>query len=145
MKKQIRVAVLWMIMLFNLAGILLAEQGPEKAKSTFKGVTGEISAVSKDFIAIVYQRNEKTGTEEEIAFPVPKDVKLDHIQNLGQLGVGDFVDVAFEERTEEGKEGPTTKRIATVIRFVRKAAKPQESSALTSGEEEVPETEQQQQ
>lgn len=101
-----------------------------------KGVSGEVSSVSKDFIAIVYRRDAAKGTEEEVAFPIAKDVKIEHKKSLGQIGIGDMVDVQFEEVTEETKEGIKSKRVAKVITFLRAASLAPVSASVPEDEEE---------
>lgn len=119
-------------------------QGEEmkKAGRVIKGISGEVSAISKDFIAIVYRRDATGGSEEEIALPIAKGVIIEHKKNLSEIGVGDMVNVEFEEVTEDTGEGPRSKRVARVISFVRAAppAKP-ESSVLVSGQAQEEEEE----
>ena len=117
----------------NLAVCALDEK-PKKTGNIIKGVSGEVSAISKDFIAVVYKHDEAAGSEEEIALPVAKDVIVEHKKSISEIGVGDLVDVEFAEYIEETTEGPRTKRVAKVIRFIRAAAPKQtESSVLGSG------------
>jgi hypothetical protein len=119
-------------------------QGEEtkKAGKVIKGISGEVSAISKDFIAIVYRRDAARGSEEEIALPIAKGVIVEHKKNLSEIAIGDMVDVEFAEITEETKEGPKSKRIARVISFVRAAPAPKpESSVLVSGREQEEEEE----
>lgn len=116
----------------------------EKLKKTgniMKGVSGEVSGISKDFIAIVYRRDEARGSEEEMAFPVAKDVMVEHKKALSEIGVGDMVDVEFEETEEETSDVPRTKRVVKVVRFIRAAPKQAESSVLGSGPESSDEPE----
>lgn len=125
--------------LSNTAIAQQADKGKVKAEGrVMKGVSGEVSGISKDFIAIVYHRDPKTSSEEEIALPIAKDVKLEHKKSIDQIGVGDVVDVRFEEIAEETKEGIRTKRVAKVISFVRAAPapKPESSVLVTGGAEE---------
>lgn len=109
------------------------DEKPKKTGNIMKGVSGEVSGIAKDFIAVVYRHDEARGSEEEIALPVAKDVIVEHKKSISEIGVGDLVDVEFAEYTEETPEGPRTKRVAQVIRFIRAAPKPTESSVLGSG------------
>lgn len=109
-------------------------EGTKKTGRVVKGISGEVSAISKDFIAIVYRRDEAKGTEEEIALPIAKGVIIEHKKNLSEIAVGDTVNVEFEEVAEETREGARSKRVARVIRFTRAAPPPKpESSVLVSG------------
>lgn len=117
-------------------------EGTKKAGRVIKGISGEVSAISKDFIAIVYRRDAAKGTEEEIALPIAKDVIIEHKKNLSEIGVGDMVDVEFEEVTEDTGEGPKSRRAAKVISFLRAAPAPKpESSVLVSGQAQEEEEE----
>ena len=106
---------------------------PKKTGRIMKGVSGEVSAISKDFISVVYRRDEAKGSEEEIALPVAKDVIVEHKKSIAEIGAGDLVDVELEEYTEETPEGPKSKREAKVIRFVSAAPKQANSVVLDSG------------
>lgn len=109
-------------------------EGTKKTERVIKGISGEVSAISKDFIAIVYRRDEAKGTEEEIALPIAKGVIIEHKKNLSEIAVGDTVNVEFEEVAEEAREGARLKRVAKVISFTRAAPPPKpESSVLVSG------------
>lgn len=109
-------------------------EGTKRAGRVIKGISGEVSAISKDFIAVVYRRDEAKGTEEEIALPIAKGVIIEHKKNLSEIGVGDTVNVEFEEVAEEPREGARSKRVARVISFTRAAPPPKpESSVLVSG------------
>lgn len=117
------------------------KQGEEESKETkkagrvVKGISGEVSAISKDFIAIVYRRDAAKGTEEEIALPIAKDVIIEHKKSLSEIGAGDLVDVEFEEVSEETEGGLKSRRVAKVISFIRSALPPKpESSVLVSGQ-----------
>lgn len=135
---RLRVFALVMSALMVLGAGLFAYAQDDKPKQTgkiMKGISGEISAISKDFVAVVYRRDEVKGTEEEIALPVAKDVIVEHKKSITEIGVGDLVDVEFAEYTEETPEGPKSKRVAKVIRFIRAAPKQAESSILGIGSE----------
>ena len=43
-----------------------------------KEIQGEVAGISQDSIAIVYNRNEATGEEYEMSFPVDKGVSIAH-------------------------------------------------------------------
>lgn len=128
------IIVLAVLAIFILHTAVFSQEKTKIAGSRLKIVSGEVSGIGRDFIAVVYNRDEAKGTEEEIALPIAKDVILEHRKSLEQIAVGDLVDVQFEDVKEETKEGTKTKRIARVITFVKAAlpAKP-ESSVLVSG------------
>ena len=111
----------------------------QKAGRKINIISGEVSAVSKDFIAVVYRSDEAKGSAEEIALPVAKDVVVEHKQSLSQIGAGDMVDVEYEEYTEETPEGPRSKRVAVAVRFLRAAPKQPEPFTFEVEEEEAEE------
>lgn len=124
------IAASCLFIIFFLFQNAQAEKAEIKTGNVMKGVSGEVSAIGKDYIAIVYNRDMKKGTEEEIMLSIAKDIKLEHKRSLSEIGAGDTVEVQFEEVTEQTNEGPRTKRIAKVIRFIRAAVKQPESSVL---------------
>jgi hypothetical protein len=82
-----------------------------------KEVQGEVTWVGKNRIAVVYA--ESGTSESEILLPFDKDVKLEHIQQLGQIAQGDIVRIQYEEVVEESAQGRKEERKAKVISFVR--------------------------
>lgn len=134
------------IVLIFLGSLSFAQEDKEDRKvvrRVMNGISGEVSAVSKDFIAIVYRRDEAGSSEEEMAFPIAKDAVVEHKRSLSDIGVGDLVDVEFEELSEETKEGVRSQRKVKVVRFVRAAPRPQDTGVLGSGEQEEEEAEEQ--
>jgi lipopolysaccharide export LptBFGC system permease protein LptF len=146
-KKQITKILgigLAVMLVFLSQGRLLAEEKKEekiRTTSVMKEVEGEISAIGKDYIAVVYERDNTKGEEYEILLPIDKDIKLVRKKSLDQIGVGDKVSIQYEELTEEYKEGPKQKRRAKIISFVKPAEKKpeaveSETSVLNSGKPE---------
>lgn len=125
---MIKILLAAIIIAFSFNNSLFA-QGKDKRKA----ITGEVSAISKDFIAIVYNRNQERGSEEEIALPLAKNVIIEHKKSLSEIAVGDMVSVEFEEMSESDERGgERTKRTARVLSFVRAAPKKTESAILDS-------------
>ena len=108
----------------------------QKAGRKMNIISGEVSAVSKDFIAVVYRSDKEKGSEEEIALPVAAEAVVEHKQSLSEIGIGDMVDVEYEEYTEETPEGPRSKRVAVAVRFLRAAVKQPEPFTFEAEEEE---------
>ena len=97
-----RTTILFLIVLSLLITIPAWAQ---KAGRKLNVISGEVSAVSKDFIAVVYRSDKAKGSEEEIALPVANDAVVEHKQSLSQIGIGDMVDVEYEEYIEETPMG----------------------------------------
>jgi len=104
----------------------------EAKKSTVeKTVSGEVSGISPNFIAIIYGQDKKTSYE--MALPIDKNTKVERKDSLKEIGAGDTVSVKYEEitqahkeKTQKGKEKEVTKtlgRLAKVITFVKAAPK----------------------
>ena len=132
MKNSLRIIVIFFLFVYPLQFSFAQKEKSE--------LTGEVSAISKDFIAIVFRRDEKKGTEEEIGLPIPKNVIVEHKKSLDQIAVGDMVSIQYDEVVEQNETGKVTKRVAKVISFVRAAQiKPQKDvlDSSDSSEDEV--------
>lgn len=129
-----------MLSLSFICAVFCQEQENTETKlfSTIKEVVGEVSVVSRDYIAIVYGRDEKKGLEEEVLLPLIKNVRIEHKQSLSQIKAGDTVKVEFEEITEQGKESTKRRRIARKIVFVRAAENKPEAFKLPEPGEGLP-------
>ena len=136
--RNLRIVILFLL-LSAVSCQLSAVLWAQKAGRKLNVISGEVSAVSKDFIAVVYRSDKAKGSEEEIALPVANDAVVEHKQSLAQIGVGDMVDVEYEEYTEETPEGPRSKRVAVAVRFLRAAVKQPEPFTFEVEEEEAEE------
>lgn len=101
-----RVACIALAMVMILAAVGIAAE--EEAKETIKPteITGEVSVIGRNYISIVYARDEKKGEEYEIMLPFTQDVKFIR-KRLDELVVGDKVRVKCDDylrKNEEGKE-----------------------------------------
>ncbi|MFH0796597.1 MAG: hypothetical protein V2A65_06000 [Candidatus Omnitrophota bacterium] len=133
--------ILLTLLTFLFCGIMFAaeEKGTEKKDVTRKTLTGEVSGLGPNFIAITYQVDTAKGVEYEMALPLKKDAQFQFIKSLKELGIGDKVSVIYEEEKtssvenvndkEEVKE--SVKREATLVRLEGKAP----SSAIYTGSE----------
>lgn len=92
--------------------------------NVMKEIEGEVSAVDKQGIAVVYSKDLEKGTESEIYIPLVKEnIKMVHKRNIEEIQIGDTVRVEYEVLTEETKEGPISKFDARTIIFLRAAQK----------------------
>jgi hypothetical protein len=105
----------------------------EVSSSAVQEIEGKISAINNNGIAVVFNKNESKGAEEEIYVPFDKTkITLVHKRVLNEIEVGDTVKVVFKEVTDE-VEGKESKRLqATTITFLGKAEK--RPATLTSEE-----------
>ena len=95
-----------------------------KRTSITRELTGEVTWIRGDRIAVVFERNKDRGSEEEILLPVASDVRIVHKKSLDQIAAGDMVRIQYEEVTEEWPDGRrNVERKVKVISFLRAAAK----------------------
>ena len=125
-----------MIMLVNLAVFLVAsaplmaeektKAGPDfKAKKIYRKtgqVSGIVTALNKNGIAVAYNRDLTKGTEEEVYAALDKNTKFEHKQRIEDINVGDTVTLQYEEVNDGDDEAnPKNERKAKTITFVRPA------------------------
>ena len=119
------------LFLLYLFGVAQAEQGKEEDKAVvvLKEVQGEVSALTSNFISIIYERDKEKGIDYEIALPIDENMRLVHKRSLKQIQLGDIVRVKYKEKRKEceevGEDGTLKRktkvieRKAAVITFVR--------------------------
>lgn len=95
------------------------EEPKDKAHTLTKTLSGEISASNSQGVAVIYERNEKKGYENEFWLPFAEDLELKGYQTIKDLRPGDRVEVKYEE-TETGSN-----RAVKKITLREKAAEPQ--------------------
>lgn len=135
--KRMMLLVLIVFLTFGLIDLMRAEEVKTEEKDierVVKVISGEVSGISSNFIAVVYGQDEKTSYE--MALNIGKDVKLEYIKSLSEIGVGDTVKVTYDAVYKVDKEGKKRlmKNEPKKISFVRKATKAPETEALTSEE-----------
>lgn len=101
--------------------IILLSQGisaQEGTVVTAEIIGGEVGAISNNFISIIYSKDEQKGTEEELALPISKDVKIRHKKSIHEIKTGDTVEVEYEVTKQDGK---VISRKAKIITFLNPA------------------------
>jgi len=150
MLRKIIPSVLTVAVVFIFMGAGLAKEekskgqiGPKRT-SVKKELQGEVTWISKtgDRIAIVYNRDEASRSEQEILLPIDKNTVLQHKKNLDEIKAGDTVSIQYEEVTEETPEGIKSKRMAKTIYFIRAAQKKPVSAAPPASTQDSAEEEQ---
>ena len=93
-------------------------QESQQLDMAVKDITGQVSFVDKDFISIIYKREEEQGKEYELVLYVDEGVILENItdNDLQKLNEEDIVRIEYTEINQAQK----TKRTANKIRFIRK-------------------------
>lgn len=121
----------------------LAQQatGKDKIKRIVvnKEITGTITWLGRERIAITLSSDKESRDEKEMLLPFEKDVKIAHKKSLAELSAGDTVRVQYEETTEKYPDSNSVLvgRKVKVISFVRaKEKKLEEGSVLRSQERE---------
>ena len=124
--------------IFIICGIALADGDRRVSivRAVSNEVEGEISAISKNYIAVVYNQDTEKGIEHEMSFFIDNSVTLEHLKSVSQISVGDRVRITFDEETvqEEGKEH--NRRKPKKLSFVRPAVKKPAVSEEVNAEEE---------
>lgn len=142
-----KIILMIIISIFIISGMSRADEekkGKRIVASNLKEIQGEVAGIIQDSIAIVYNRNEATGEEYEMSFPVDKGVNIVHKRSIKEIAVGDIVNVQYEEVTEkyddDQEKDPEINRKAKVITFLKPAIKTPEplESDSDSEEEESP-------
>ena len=125
LQRVFRIGVIGLIGLSLYGELIIKSYSKEKEEETiitFKEVMGEVSAITPNFIAIVYRREEEKGVAYEIALPIDKEVRIVHKKNLKEIEVGDTVRVRFAEiRKKEEVEREGGKREERIRMVGRKA------------------------
>jgi hypothetical protein len=105
-----------------LVNALSAEETEVRREVFSRQVSGRVSGISKNFIAVEYAADSRGA--REIALSMDKDTKGVN-RNLKEIGVGDRVSVIYDEITEtkKGETPKVRKRLAKSVEF-RKAAEP---------------------
>lgn len=125
-KKIIYIGLMGILFLSISVGVFAQGEKEEKkiTKRTTNEVSGEISAIGKDFIAIIYKRDESKGAEYEMLVPIDTDTKLERRKSLSELNIGDTVRIQCEDITLEDASGEQKmERKAKLVSFVSPAVK----------------------
>ncbi len=112
---------------------------PPKEEMASKSMTGEVAGISPSFIAVVYDKDNKSAYE--MALNLDPKVKIVGKKNISEIRVGDTVTVSYDERFQKDEKGDTriNGRKVTSIAFVREGKKLVEEelpSALPAEEEQ---------
>lgn len=100
------------------------DKGRKIIKRASGEISGEISAIGRDFISVIYKRDEKKGAEYEVLVPIDAGTKLERKRSLSELNLGDTVNIQFEDMTlEDAGREKNMERKAKVISFVRPAVR----------------------
>jgi hypothetical protein len=96
-----------------------AKQAP-KREVVPKTVTGVVSGISYNFIAVMYGHDAKGEVAREMAFNVDKNVRIEHKPGIKDIKAGDTVTVAYDEITVTAPDGSkAVQRITKAIAFLR--------------------------
>ena len=119
------IGLISLIILVTFNSMALAKEDTAKAKKTItaKEVQGEISGITKDYISVIYKKDEEKGVDYEIFLPIEQDIGLEHKQNLGELKLGDIVRIEYQETTEQDEKSIKSSRKAKAINFVKSGKK----------------------
>lgn len=123
------------MLLFLAPQVISAKESKEEAATSVasKEITGEVSGVSNNSIAVVYKKDLAKGEEYEVLLLVDGTVQLERIKNITQLKIGDTVTVAYDESFQTNQEGTEiTDRKVKTIKFMKPAPPEPSDSAIVS-------------
>lgn len=137
MKKSIiRIGLAGILFLSISGAVFAASKGQDKEKldisdayeetviSTKPGeVEGEISAIGKNYINLIYKRDLTKGIEYEMMLVLDEDVTFEFKKALQDFSIGDMIKVKFEDITSEKADVKNVKRKTKVISFIGPADK----------------------
>ncbi|MDD5466036.1 MAG: hypothetical protein PHP73_06850 [Candidatus Omnitrophica bacterium] len=139
-KKIFVIALAAGLMVLRSCILFAQEEGKQekpKAKTMIKTIEGQVSAVNKNGIAVVYSRDLAKGLEKEIFLPLDNSIRLVHKKRLEDISVGDTVSVQYEEVTRgEAKEGLVKTLKGITVTFLKPAPKKPEVPVMESEEGE---------
>lgn len=94
-------------------------------KTVGKEISGEVTGISKDFIAVMYREEVATGVEYEMGLNIEGVPQLERVTDISQIEVGAMVTVQYEEITErDDQDKEVTKRFARKIILTKTAPPP---------------------
>ena len=111
-------------------------EGRNVIKTEAKEITGQVSAISKDYIAVIYQTGK--NTENEMGIYIEGIPELERVKDFGQIQSGDTVTVEYAVATERDKDdNEFARHMVKKIIFVKKAPPPPpETDVMISDEAE---------
>ena len=89
---------MWM---FISGGYVQAADSEASFYLTEKTLTGIVSMLTPDFIAIVYNVNKDTQAEYEMPFSIPADIKISRKSSLDNISFGDTVELRYQEKSKD--------------------------------------------
>jgi hypothetical protein len=111
-------------------------EGRNVIKTESKEITGQVSAISKDYIAVIYQTGK--NSENEMGIYIEGFPKLERVKDFAQIQAGDTVTVEYDVATEKDKDdNESARHVVKKIIFVKKAPPPPpETDVMISDEAE---------
>jgi hypothetical protein len=115
------------ILVLGLAPLSLAQENKneeEVTKKTLdKEISGQVSGISANFIAVLYDKDKKRSYE--MALIIDKNTKVEHKNKLKEIQIGDTVLVKYAEttktykvETEKGQKKDVTKVLGRQVKTV---------------------------
>lgn len=145
MTKTISLHVIFVLALSLAVAAFAATEGKDKQKADTANavsfdegtvisikpgeVQGEISAIGKNYISVIYDRDSAKGVEYEMVLSLDKNVTFQFKKDLQDFSVGDIVKASFEDTTSEKADEEKVKRKVKAITFLGPAAKKPPASA----------------
>lgn len=105
----------------SISVIRVALADEVKKEVLTKHMSGEVSAISSNFLALMYNVDMKAQTSYEMTFIIDKNVKLEGKNSLSEIGQGDTISIVYDETTETDSQGKqrTTECLVKRLIFVK--------------------------
>ncbi len=132
MRGLIKIALVSVLVMDGLVFAQGEKEEKKIIKRTSSEVSGEVGAVGKNSISIIYARDVNKSTEYEMLIPIDVNTVLVHKKSLSELKIGDKIEIQFEDATSEDAGREKLERVARVITFVRPAVNKPEPSETVS-------------
>lgn len=110
------------------------EAPKEKIEVENKTLSGRVSGVSKNFIAVEYGMSPREESVLEMAFNIDKDVIFEGTKKIEQIVLGDIVQVKYEVTTKTIGEGLEAQKFRSHVAKSVKFLKPAPPELSSGGE-----------
>ncbi|MFA5118420.1 MAG: hypothetical protein WC695_06165 [Candidatus Omnitrophota bacterium] len=127
------VTALFLLLSVCIAVPASAQEKTGSKETVRKEVTGVISGLSSNFMAVTYGADDPSKGAYEMAFTIDKKIKVEHKNKLSDIKFGDTVTVKYDEITEILDNGRKKRTfVAQAVMFLKAAPRD-----LTSQEEAI--------
>jgi hypothetical protein len=118
------VTALFLLLSVCIAATALAQEKTANKETVRKEVTGVVSGLSSNFMAVTYGGDDPSQGAYEMAFTIDKKIRVEHKNKLSDIKFGDTVTVKYDEITEELDNGRKIRTfVAQAVMFLKAASR----------------------